>query len=320
VHHDLWDYDVPAQPVLATVKGQPALIQPTKTGQIFVLNRETGVPIFPVEERPVPQSTVLGEKTSPTQPFSSLPALVPHAALKASDAWGIAYFDRKGCETELTKYKSEGIFTPPSLEGTLVYPGIAGGSNWGSVAFDTERQLVIANTSRIVFAIGLVPREKFEESRKLHPKAEWAPMTGTPYVMWRQPMLSSLGIPCIAPPWGTLTALDLKTGKIAWQVPFGTTRDLAPVPVSVNLGTPSIGGPIVTASGLAFIGAAMDNYIRAFDTVSGKELWKERLPAGGQATPMTYSIGGKQYVVIAAGGHSKFGSKLGDAVIAYTLP
>ena len=320
VHHDLWDYDVPAQPVLSTVKGQPALIQSTKTGQIFVLNRVTGVPIFPVEERPVPQSAVSGEAVSPTQPFSSLPPLVPHGPLKPSDAWGLAYFDRKGCETEFAKYRSEGIFTPPSFEGTIQYPSIAGGSNWGSVAFDPERQLVISNTSRMPFVVGLLPRDKYDEGRKLHPKAEWAPMRGTPYVMWREALFSSLKVPCIAPPWGTMTALNLKTGKIEWQVPFGTTRDLAPVPVAMEWGTPSMGGPIVTAGGVAFIGAAMDDYIRAFDVVTGKELWKDRLAAGGQATPMTYSVNGKQFVVIAAGGHGKLGTKLGDSVVAYSLP
>lgn len=320
VHHDLWDYDVPAQPVLASVKGQPALIQSTKTGQIFVFNRETGVPVFPVEERPVPQTTVPGEKTSPTQPFSSLPPLVPHGPLKPADAWGMLYFDRKGCETEFGKYRSEGIFTPPSLDGTLMYPSIIGGSNWGSVAFDPERQLVIANTSRLPFAIGLVPRDQQAAARKLHPKAEWSPMRGTPYVMWREPMMSSLGVPCVQPPWGTLTALDLRTGKIAWQVPFGTTRDLAPVPVAMKWGTPTLGGPIATASGLVFIGAALDNYLRAYDISTGQELWKDRLPAGAQATPMTYAINGRQYVVICAGGHGKLGSKLGDSVIAYALP
>lgn len=320
VHHDLWDYDVPAQPVLASVKGQPALIQSTKTGQIFVFNRETGVPVFPVEERPVPQTTVPGEKTSPTQPFSSLPPLVPHGPLKPADAWGMLYFDRKGCETEFGKYRSEGIFTPPSLDGTLMYPSIIGGSNWGSVAFDPERQLVIANTSRLPFAIGLVPRDQQAAARKLHPKAEWSPMRGTPYVMWREPMMSSLGVPCVTPPWGTLTALDLRTGKIAWQVPFGTTRDLAPVPVAMKWGTPTLGGPIATASGLVFIGAALDNYLRAYDITTGQELWKDRLPAGAQATPMTYAINGRQYVVICAGGHGKLGSKLGDSVIAYALP
>lgn len=319
VHHDLWDYDVPSQPTLVNLQGKPAVISATKTGMLFVFHRETGAPVFPIVERPVPQSDVPGEQTSRTQPFPSAPPpLIPHK-VDPEDAWGLTPFDRKGCREKIENTRNEGIFTPPSFKGTLEVPGIAGGVNWGSVSFDPQRNMAVVNASRLPFIVGLVPRDKFAEGRKLHPKAEWARMRGTPYVMWREPILSSLHLPCAAPPWGVLTGVDLASGLIKWQVPLGTIRDLAPVPLPITMGVPNMGGSIVTAGGVAFIAAALDNYLRAFDTDTGKELWRARLPAGAQATPMTYSINGKQYVVICAGGHGKMDNKLGDSVIAFTL-
>lgn len=319
VHHDIWDYDVPSQPVLFELNGVPALVSATKTGMLFTFNRETGAPLFPIVERPVPQSDVPGEQVSPTQPFPTVPApLVPHR-LRPEDAWGIAYFDRKGCADRIAASRTEGVFTPHSFRGSIEYPGIAGGVNWGSVAYDPQRQFVLVNATKLPFIIGLAPRAEAAGVRRLHPKAEFAPMRGTPYVMWREPLFSRLGMPCIAPPWGVLSAVDMGTAAIKWEVPLGSLRDIAPVPLPVTTGTPNMGGPMVTAGGLTFIAAAMDNYLRAFDTDTGAELWKGRLPAGGQATPMTYAVGGSQYVVIAAGGHGKMGNTLGDAIVAFAV-
>jgi quinoprotein glucose dehydrogenase len=320
VHHDTWDYDVPSQPSLITLNGTPAVVSAQKSGLIFTFHRETGVPIFPVEERPVPKSDVPGEQLSPTQPFPVAPPPLFPQKITAEDAWGVAYFDRQGCEARIKQFRSEGLFTPLSLQGSIESPGIAGGTNWGSVAYDPQRSYVIVNASKLPFVVGLAPREKLDELRRLQPKAEIGRMRGTPYVMWRNALLSEFGIPCVAPPWGLLTAVDMKNGTIKWQVPLGTIRDMTPVPLPIKTGTPNMGGPMVTAGGLIFIGAAMDNYLRAFDIDTGQELWKGRLPAGGQATPMTYAANGKQYVVIAAGGHGKMGTKLGDSVVAFALP
>lgn len=327
VHHDVWDFDIPAQPVLVTVrrdgKDIPAVAQATKMGFLFVLNRETGEPLFPVVERPVPQTDVAGEQTSPTQPFPVLPLpVMPHNKMSAKDAWGLTPFDRKACADAMRSLRSEGIYTPPSLKGTLLFPAYSGGTNWGSLGFDRKRHWAVVNTTRLPFAVRLIPRAQAaaERAKKLK-HAEYSRQRGTPYEMVRYPLLSPLGMPCNAPPWGALTAVDLDSGKTLWEVPLGTIRDLAPIPLPIEWGTPNMGGPLVTGSGLVFIGAAMDSYLRAFDIESGKELWKGRLPAGGQATPMTYKLSaqGKQYVVIGAGGHGKLGSKLGDSVVAYAL-
>ncbi len=327
VHHDLWDYDVPAQPMLIDIerdnKSIPAVVQATKTGMLFVFDRETGEPVFEVVERPVPQTDVAGETISPTQPFPATPALVSHAAVTPQDAWGLTFYDRGKCRDLISHYRSEGIFTPPSLQGTIESPGFAGGVNWGSTAFDSERQLVIAAVNHIPMVVTLIPREQFDAARRSDawPDSDFAAQTGTPYGVRRELLASPFGLPCTAPPWGTLAAIDLRRNAIRWQVMLGSTRDMTPwfVPAS-TLGMPNMGGPMVTDGGLAFIGAATDNYLRAFDIETGRELWKGRLPAGGQATPMSYEANGRQFVVIAAGGHGKLGTKRGDHVVAFALP
>lgn len=327
VHHDLWDFDVPAQPSLLTVRRGneeiPAVVQATKMGFLFFLHRETGEPLFPVEERPVPQSTVPGETTSATQPFPTLPPPLVPQEMTAEEAWGMTPWDRGKCREAVEALKFDGIYTPPSLEGTLMFPGNAGGSNWGGVAIDPERNLVIANTMNLAWAVTLIPRERFDEERKAHPGIEHGPQRGTPYGMRRELLMSPLGIPCTPPPWGMLAAVDTQSGEIRWQVTLGTIRDIAPIPLPIGRwGAPNIGGPIVTGSGLVFIGATVDNYLRAFDIDTGEELWKGRLPAGGQATPMTYRLtkNSKQFVVIAAGGHGRANTDLGDYLVAFSLP
>jgi quinoprotein glucose dehydrogenase len=318
VHHDLWDYDVAAQPTLFNWKdGTPALVINTKMGRVFVLNRLTGMPLLPVEERPVPKSDIAGEESWPTQPASTI-SLVPEK-LSAEDAWGKDSTEKEWCAEKIKAARSGEIFTPVSLEGTLVYPSNVGGVNWGSAAYDPRRHLMFVDTNRLPIFVKLITRSDFDSARKnatdmdrLH--GEFARQTGAPFAMFRTPLLAPSGLPCNAPPWGTVAAVDLFTGKKVWDVPLGSF-----IP-GMNTGTVTLGGPIVTAGGLVITAAAMDNFLRAFDSETGKELWKYQLPAGGQATPMTYTVNGKQYLVIAAGGHGKLGTKQGDFVIAFTLP
>ncbi|MDH4314276.1 MAG: pyrroloquinoline quinone-dependent dehydrogenase [Gammaproteobacteria bacterium] len=330
VHHDLWDYDLASQPTLVELQHNgetvPAVLQGTKTGMIFSFDRRNGDAIFAVEERPVPQGGVDGEHLSPTQPFPvAPPPLVSHAPLTPEDAWGMMWFDKRSCAKRIARLRSEGIYTPPSVEGTILYPGYAGGINWGGVAFDPEMQLAIAYTINVAMEVALIARDELQSTFESDDfdDFEFARQRGTPYGMRRKALLSMLDIPCTAPPWGTLSAVDMVRGSILWQVPVGTIQDIAPAIVpNLKLGVPGIGGPITTAGGLIFLGATMDDYLRAFDIRSGDMLWEGRLPAGGQATPMTYFLDqtGKQYVVIAAGGHPKMGTTIGDYVVAFALP
>ena len=327
VHHDLWDYDVAAQPMLIDFerdgKAIAAVVQATKTGMLFVFDRESGEPIFEVVERAVPKSDVPGELASPTQPYPATPPLLSHAAITPQDAWGLTVFDRAQCRELIGQYRSEGLFTPPSLRGSIVSPSAVGGVNWGSLAFDSDRQLIFAAVNHLPMVVTLVPREQYEPMRKSgrYPQSEFAQQNGTPYGVRREFLRSPLGLPCTAPPWGTLAAIDLRRNAIRWQIMLGSTRDRTPwfIP-SRTIGMPNLGGPMVTAGGLVFIAAATDNYLRAFNVDTGQELWKGRLPAGGQATPMTYQSRGRQFVVIAAGGHGPLGTKRGDYVIAFALP
>lgn len=321
VHHDLWDYDVASQPTLVDLmhdgKVVPAVIQATKTGFLYTFDRETGAPLFPILEKPVPQDAVAGETPSPTQPIPSAPpALVRQAPLTPDDAWGIAWFDTRACRKRIEADRSEGIFQPPSTKESIMLPGNAGGSNWGGIAFDPERQIAVANTMDLPFLVALVPRDQYmqEAMDPQYASYEFGRMRGAPYAMRRRTFVSSLGIPCVKPPWGKLTAVDMVNGAIKWQIPLGDTPF-----IHFNLGMPNLGGPIVTAGGLVFIAASLDDRLRAFDTDTGKRLWETKLPAGGQATPMTYAIDGRQYLVIAAGGY-KDASPRGDYVIAYSLP
>jgi len=292
-------------------------MQATKTGFLFTFDPDTGEPLFPIVEKPVTQDAMPGEHPSPTQPFPTAPPpLARQAPVVPDDAWGLAWFDTRGCRKRIESYRSEGIFQPPSVKDSLMQPGNAGGSNWGGIAFDPKRQLAVANTMDLPFVVALIPRAEWDAQRadSRYDDFEFARQKGTPYGMRRTTFKSDLGIPCVKPPWGRLTAIDMQHGTIKWQIPLGDTPF-----IHLNIGVPGIGGPIATAGGLIFIAASLDDHLRAFDTDTGKRLWEVNLPAGGQATPMTYSINGRQFLVIAAGGY-KGDSTRGDYVIAYALP
>jgi len=324
VHHDLWDYDVASQPVVAELnRGNgplPVVLQVTKTGELFAFERDTGRAVFAVDERAVPAGAVEGEQPSPTQPRSALPPLVAQQPVRPDDAWGLTFWDRGRCAERIRSLRSDGIFTPPTTRGTIERPGYVGGANWGGMAFDPQHQYAVAVVDDLPMVVTLIPRADFDAQRQsdAYPHSEFATMRGTPYGMRRELLASPFGLPCVAPPWGMLVAVDLVRGRIAWRVPLGTMRDLA-WPLGFIHGGPSIGGPIVTASGLVFVGAAPDDYLRAFDVTSGAELWKGRLPGGGQATPMTYELDGRQFIVIAAGGHAGLGTTRNDTLIAFAL-
>jgi quinoprotein glucose dehydrogenase len=330
VHHDVWDYDLASQPTLVDLEHDgetiPAVLQGTKTGHIFSFNRATGEPIFAIEERPVPQGGVAGEHLSPTQPFPVAPPSIARSGpVGENDAWGLLYFDKRACRKKMARLRSEGIFTPPSVEGTIELPGYGGGINWGGLAFDPASQTVVTFSMDVPMEVALIPRDELRATRESGDFAnqEFAGMTGTPYGMRRTLLGSPLGMPCTAPPWGVLASIDMRQGRINWQRSVGSIQDLAPAIVpNLELGTGGLGGPIITAGGLIFMAAVQDDYLRAFDLVDGRTLWEGRLPAGGQATPMTYYLEatGKQYVAIAAGGHARIGTTPGDYLVVYALP
>lgn len=316
VHHDIWDYDIPAQPTLVdlTIDGtlRKALVQVTKMGLTFVLDRETGKPIHPVEERPVPQTgAVPGEYLSPTQPFPVKPDPLHALHLSPDDAWGFTFWDEGACRDKFAALNTGPIYTPPSLAGTVFYPSALGGNNWGAPAVDPQRQIMVANTKHLPLAVTLVPRDDCVD-------AAWQ-QAGSPYCVVLEMVTSPLGAPCSKPPWSTLAAIDLGSGDLLWQVPFGTLEELAPWPLSRMAGGIEMGGPMIIGSGLIFIGAASDRYFRAFDIETGEELWRDKLPTTANGVPMSYTSGGRQFILVAAGGHWVSDSPAADHLIAYAL-
>jgi quinoprotein glucose dehydrogenase len=322
VHHDVWDYDLPAQPTLTRIDTgegmRDVVIQPTKQGFVFVLDRDTGKPVWPVEERSVPQAGAEGEQLSPTQPFPThVPVLMPQRFSLDDISRSLPVVGNPSCDALLSTARNDGLYTPPSTQGTIEFPFTGGGVNWGSAAFDPVHQILYANISRAVHVIKLVPRTE-AEGTKPQPGVELGPQRGAPFAMTRQVAMSRLGPLCNRPPWGEMVAVDLKAGKILWRSTVGTTEDLAPLGLAFKSGMPLVNGVAITAGGLVFTGA-MDAYLRAFDARSGEELWQGRLPVPGVANPMTYLWRGEQYVVIAAGGHSEGGTTIGDSVVAFRL-
>jgi quinoprotein glucose dehydrogenase len=321
VHHDLWDYDVASPPALLEMRRRGKMVAAvavgSKSGHVFLLDRLTGAPLFPMQEHDVPKSDVSGEKESPTQPFPGLPPLGTQR-LSVNDAWGPTETDRKWCEDQMKGLRSEGIFTPPSLRGTLVMPGNIGGLHWGGIATDSARALMVAPSNNFMAVVRLVPRDQLASYRSDHPDWETGSQRGTPFASSRVFLRSPSGLPCSPPPFGTLSAIDTKTGKMRWQVPLGVMPVAGAKP---EWGAVNVGGPLMTGSGLVFIGASLDAAIRAFDSETGKELWRGDLPASARSTPMTFrGPDGKQFIVIAAGGHDPAFGKLDNALVAFVLP
>lgn len=322
VHHDLWDMDVPAQPSLIDLDTEngtvPALVQPTKQGDLYVLDRRTGKPILPVTEEPAPKSLGHQSNLSPTQPTSKLTFNPP--PLKEKDMWGATLFDQLICRIQFRDLNYGGRYTPPSERGSLIYPGNFGVFNWGGVAVDPVRQVAFTTPAYLAFVSTLIPRKNDTDNYVSDGKPGLNENYGAPYAVTLEPFMSPVGLPCQQPPWGYVAGADLRTGKLAWKHRNGTVRDESPIPMTFKMGVPSLGGPLMTAGGVAFVSGTIDYYVRAYDVTNGDQLWESRLPAGGQATPMTYQNSeGEQMVLVMAGGHGSLGTKAGDAVIAYKL-
>lgn len=327
VHHDVWDLDLPAQPILVDLQrnGQtvPAVIQLTKQGLVFVLHRETGEPIFGVEERPVPTDGVPGEVLSPTQPFPLRPAPLGVGRFTPDDAWGFTVVDRAACRKKLASFGRSGLYEPPGFDGTLM---ASSANNWGGAAFDPQRSLLVLPVSQVPIYTRLkrtdeVSAEELNQPR-MGPIGPPTAMAGTPYSFQFAPVLSPMFSPCNPPPWGELMALDLSGDtSTKWRFTLGTLEKLMPVPIPLPFGTPLAGGPTITAGGLVFIGASADEKFRAFDIDTGRKLWEVSTPASAMATPMTYAVDGRQFVVVAAGGHIVAGFRnVSDYIVAYALP
>ncbi|WP_386350847.1 glucose/quinate/shikimate family membrane-bound PQQ-dependent dehydrogenase [Xanthomonas campestris] len=341
VNHDLWDYDIGPQPNLVDwpVAGggtRPAVIQATKSGQVFVLDRATGQPIMPVKQIAVPQGTDHGDWTASTQPVSpGMPNTVgapsrDYETIVESDAWGMTPFDQLACRIEFKTLRYEGMFTPPSLQGSLSFTGNHGGINWGGVSVDLQRGIMVMNSNRLPYTEHVYPRTVMNElgvvsvfNGSSKTKGYMA-QEGLAYGARKEPWMSPLNTPCVAPPWGYISGVDLRTQQVIWRRPLGTGYDQGPMGIpsktKFEIGTPNNSGSLATAGGVTFIGASLDNFIRGFDTRTGKQVWETRVPAGPQAAPLSYTIDGKQYIVAAVGGHDRMETKSGDSVIAWALP
>jgi len=325
VHHDLWDYDTAAQPLLAEIpyKGRrrAVVIATNKTGLLYILDRATGRPVYPVEERPVPASDTPGEEASPTQPFSvGLPALAPQS-LAPTSVFGPTAADREACRAKVAGASGHSLFSPPSVKGVIAVPGHFGGPNWSGFSYDPVRDLLLVYTTKIPVFVRLVPRDQVAAEARVVQRGEVAPQTGAPYAMSRMPLFGPSGMPCAKPPWGELLAVDIAKGAIRWRTPLGTMSELSPALDHEGLGSLSLGGAITTAGGLTFIGGTLDRRFRAFDTDTGRQLWAVDLPYSAHATPMTYQVNGRQYVLIAAGGSAHIAEeRKGDSILAFALP
>ncbi len=325
VHHDLWDYDIASQPLLMDISHNgeqlPVVVQATKMGHVFVLHRETGKPVFGVEERAVPQTDIPGERTSATQPFPLSPPPLHDSEVKI---WDYSQQHTEFCTKLLANVRFDGIFTPPSLSGTLLFPGNGGGTNWGSMAADPGRQIAVLAVSRLPTIVKLVPRNDFlrtaDRERGGDLEVQFTAQSGTPYGMARHEVYNPhLLLPCLEGPWGEVIALDMRNGEVLWRSPLGIFPGVEDHPVASKWGSLASGGPMMTATGLLFIADRYRKVFLAMNAESGETIWSTSLPAEAAATPMSYTVKDEQYVVITAGG-SMTGSDLpGDYVLAWKL-
>ena len=320
VHHDLWDYDVASPPMLYAGKSGPAVAVGSKTGHLFLFDRLTGRPVFPINERPVPQSDVSGEHTAATQPFPERPPSLVPQQITEQDIWGVTPQDRDACLATFRRLRNEGVFTPPSLVGSIHVPGNIGGLHWGGTAWDPANRLIIAPVNRLPAVIRLIPRADYDRARKENPGVEVTKQDGAPFSMSRQFLLSPTGIPCVAPPWGELVAVHADTGAIAWRTTLGDMSTLLGSKSITPTGSPSLGGAAITSTGLLFIGAVIDPHLRAFDTKSGRQVWESQLPTSARATPLVFTTAsGREMVAIAAGGHDTPFSRPGTTLVVFGL-
>ncbi|HKS14153.1 MAG TPA: membrane-bound PQQ-dependent dehydrogenase, glucose/quinate/shikimate family [Pseudomonas sp.] len=330
VHHDVWDFDVTGQPLVHDIHNDdgsvtPALAVTSKTGMIYLLDRRNGKPLADIEERAVPKGDIEGERYSPTQPYSVGMPNMGNEVMTESDMWGATPFDQLMCRILFKSSRYEGVFTPPGLDRAIQYPGSLGGMNWGGASIDPRSNLMFVNDLRLGLYHYLIPVKDLPEGQGSSEGMGIVMQKGLPYGAMRQRFMSPLGVPCQAPPFGTLSAVDLKTHKLVWQVPVGTVQDTGPLNIPTGLqlplGMPTLGPTLATGSGLVFFAGTQDFYLRAFNSHTGEQVWKSRLPVGSQSGPITYRSKktGKQYVVIFAGG-SPHSTERGDSVIAYTLP
>ncbi len=330
VHHDVWDWDIPAAPILVDVpidgELKPAVVVLTKQSLVFVLDRDTGEPLIEVEERPVPTDGVPGEVLSPTQPFPVRPPPLHQPYIEPDDAWGITFMDTGACRKVIEESRHGALFTPPSEKGWLMYPSTAGGPNWGGGAWDPDQSLLVTNVSQVALWLQLLPNDDapppppgdYSAGAPMGPPSK---INYTDYAIQQKIFLSPAFQPCTKPPWSTLVGVDMAKGEIKWSVPLGTVEELSPLPLPLKWGSPISAGPIATAGNLVFVGSTADSYFRAFDTTTGQELWAIKTPAAAHATPMTYEVDGKQYIVVAAGSHMFINAKtINDYILAYALP
>jgi quinoprotein glucose dehydrogenase len=321
VHHDLWDYDVASPPLLFPGKAAPSIAVGSKTGHLFLFDRLTGKPHFPIVERPVPASDVPEEKAWPTQPFPTGPGSLVAQTMTEADVWGATPAEREACLATFRSLRHDGMFTPPSVKGSLFLPGSIGGLHWGGMAWDPADRLLIVPVNRLAQIVRLIPRADFRAASRSAGRAQTTEQDGTPYGMAREFFLSPDGRPCLSPPWGELVAVKADTGEIAWRVTLGDLSEQVKLPGGAATGAPNLGGPVVSSGGLVFIGATIDPYLRAFEAKTGTELWKVRLSTSARATPLVYTTpSGREMVAIVAGGHDTPLSKPGTLLHVFALP
>ncbi|MCU0757794.1 MAG: pyrroloquinoline quinone-dependent dehydrogenase [Steroidobacteraceae bacterium] len=326
VRHDLFDYDLVGHPLLVDIRRGnqviPAALLQTKMGWLFGFDRGSGAPIWPIVEQPVPPTDVPGDRAAPTQPVPTGIAPFARQVMKREELFGLTPLDKLACQRRFDQARYDGMYTPPSVKGSILFPSALGGGNWGGAAYDPKQNLLVIKAENLATLIKVVPKQD-PKKEDAQPPSDYLtrPLVGTPYKVEGEIFQSPLGIPCTPPPWGTLAAIDLDSGKLKWQIPLGQVRRAGvTIPEGTGWGSPNVGGPITTAGGITFIAATMDSKLRAIDTATGKELWSADLPVPGMAVPMTYSVDGRQYVVIAAGGNAQVGTKIGDYLVAFALP